>query len=533
MVAHDPIVLLDLLERWETLREQGTESKPEELCRDHPEYLIPLQRGIAALDATAFVMAENEPQTPAETAPELPGMVAGRYRPVRLLGQGGYGLVWLAIDEELQRQVAIKVPRTGRVLSGLSLQEFITEARCVAGLRYPGIVSVHDVVRDQDSCIIVSEYVEGADLAVRLREGPIPLRETISIGICVAEALSYAHGQGLIHRDIKPSNLLLDSQGKAHVCDFGIATNFYQALSGKDRRLTLAYASPEQLVSDPVDHRTDIWSLGIVLFEMLTGRLPFYENDPGRLKKSIMFDTIPAVPDLPKTLTMVIERCLAKRPENRYQTCQDLAEALDGVFRRPRRNVGLWFAAALVVIAMAASQYVLFTGKPSVSPNLVVNGDFSQGNMGFQTDYQYFRDDYGSNQSYCILANPIHATNNPSDKGDYSDHTTGDGLMMVVNGSSDPGAVVWSQQIAVHPGQRYNFSLWVSSWFALSPAIIDVRFNGVSVGKVNAPAALGVWVPFNAVWDSGDTSTVTIEVFDTRPADVGSDFALDDISLRR
>jgi hypothetical protein len=185
------------------------------------------------------------------------------------------------------------------------------------------------------------------------------------------------------------------------------------------------------------------------------------------------------------------------------------------------------------LFVVAATQLSRFTSQPFALDNLVENGDFSNGNKGFLTNYQYFLDDYGSNQSFCILANPKDGTTSPSDKGDYGDHTTGEGLMMVINGSSDPSAVVWSQKITVDPGKRYDFSMWISSWFPDNPATIDVRFNGVSVGKVDAPSGLGLWVPFNAAWDSGDASSVTIELFDVRPADIGSDFALDDISFRR
>jgi serine/threonine protein kinase len=533
MVTYDSDLLLELLERWETLREQGTDATPEELCSNHPECLIALRRGIEALGATATVMADSDKQAYEEPVHELPGLVAGRYRPLRLLGHGGYGLVWLAIDEDLHRQVAIKIPRARRALSGFSLQEFMTEARCVASLRYPGIVSVHDVVRDEETCVIISEFIDGADLSVRLREGPLPWREAVSIGIGVSKSLAYAHEQGLIHRDIKPSNLLLDTHGKIHVCDFGIATTFHLAFAGKDRRLTLAYASPEQLVSERIDHRTDIWSLGVVLFELLTGRLPFQNEDPVRFKKSITFDPVPAMPNMPLALVKVIRKCLAKKPEDRFQSCHEVAVALDGVSGKPRKTVGWSFVGLLLLFVVAATQLSRFTSQPFSPDNLVENGDFSKGNKGFLTNYLYFLDDYGSNQSFCILANPKDGTTSPADKGDYGDHTTGEGLMMVVNGSSDPSAVVWSQKITVDPGTQYDFSMWISSWFPDNPATIDVRFNGVSIGKVDAPSGLGLWVPFNAAWDSGDASSVTIELFDVRPADIGSDFALDDISFRQ
>lgn len=521
----DPV--LALLEQWETLREQGTEVSAEELCRDHPECLSPVRQGIEALKAASAIL-----ETPAgDGEVDAPGVIAGRYKPLRLLGHGGFGRVWVAFDEELRREVAIKIPMVRGALAGPFMDQFLAEARCVASLRHPGIVPVHDVIREGDRCHIVSELIDGEDLARILKGKRFSQAEIIAIGMRLAEVLEYAHQQGIVHRDIKPSNLLLDGQGRLRVCDFGIA-----AVLGaeSDRRLTLAYASPERLDQARVDHRSDIWSLGVVLFELATGRLPFQDADPFRLRGMIRVEPVPEMPRILPGLAAVIRKCLEKDPAERFQSARAVRDALaragaEPVARRLGRTAAI--VAGLGALLLVA-QVIAFGWRAAPTPNLVFNGDFSEGNIGFSTSYILSQDDIGLMQSYSILRNPVHGTNSPSDKGNYGDHTTGKGLMMVVNGSADANIVVWSQKVSVEPGTTYDFEMWVSSWHQANPAIVEVRFNGQRLGVVDAPVTTGVWVPLRARWESGEKSQVEIEIIDIRPEDIGSDFAIDDISLR-
>jgi hypothetical protein len=163
--------------------------------------------------------------------------------------------------------------------------------------------------------------------------------------------------------------------------------------------------------------------------------------------------------------------------------------------------------------------------------NLIVNGDFEQGNTGFTTQYRYSPGTLGGAQSYDVVSNPGKDRPNDINPPNYGDHTTGTGLMMAVNGATTANQIVWSETVAVAAHSDYDFSLWLSSWFSGSPATLDIRFNNVSVGTPAASSTVGLWQKFSTAWNSGGSTSVTINIIDTNLADIGSDFALDDISL--
>lgn len=218
---HDEELLAELLVEWEELCERGQEAPAGELCKEHPHLAVELARRIAAMKATDWL---NNPDPPAGDPPSVAvqpfqgRVLSGRYRLDDLIAEGGFAQVWRAYDTELQRFVAVKVPKPGRLESSNS---FMAEARRVARLKHPGIVPVHDVGIDDDQCFIVSEFAEGGSLAGRLgREKPS--HDQVVRWMCeVADALEYAHLHGVIHRDIKPANILIDHHGRALLADFG------------------------------------------------------------------------------------------------------------------------------------------------------------------------------------------------------------------------------------------------------------------------------------------------------------------------
>ena len=186
--------------------------------------------------------APNEPEPPVP----LPQYI-DRYRVVRLIGRGGFGLVYLAFDEQLERLVAIKVPHPQLVAQASDVKACLAEARAAASINHPHIVTVYDVGTTAEfPCFVVSKYIDGVDLAKRLRQSPMPVWEAVTLVAIVAEALHHAHQQGLVHRDIKPGNLLLDLQGRPFVGDFGLAVRDHASSHGQLYAGTPSYMSPEQ-----------------------------------------------------------------------------------------------------------------------------------------------------------------------------------------------------------------------------------------------------------------------------------------------
>ena len=312
----------------------------------------------------------------------------GRFELIERLGFGAFGSVWKARDKELDRTVAIKIPRAGD-MTGAEQEQFFREARAAAQLRHPNIVSVHEVGREGESIYIVSDFVRGVTLADWLTGQQLTNREAIELCCKIADALHHAHEQGVVHRDLKPSNILIDGEGDPHLMDFGLARREAGEVTvTMDGQVlgTPAYMSPEQAEgeSHTADRRSDVYSLGVILFQLLTGEMPFRGN-ARMLMHQVIHDEPPSPrkfnSNVSRDLETITLKCLEKSPDNRYQTARELADELRRVLggapinarpigrvergwrwikRNPRVAV-LTASIAILLIAVAVLSVVGFT----------------------------------------------------------------------------------------------------------------------------------------------------------------------------
>jgi len=273
------------------------------------------------------------------TPQKLEGMNLGKYQLREQLGHGGMASVYRAYHPQLDRFVAIKVLRGELVDAPEFLARFQREAKIVAALRHANIVQVYDADRQDDIYYMVMELLEGDTLKARLgdyrvREEQMPLGEAVRVTLNVLDGLAYAHSEGMIHRDLKPANILLTKRGQAVITDFGIA----QMVGGTRHTLsgalmgTLNYMAPEQGMQNQSDVRSDLYSLGIVLYEMLTGKPPFDADTPLAILMKHVNEPLPMPPTTGVAITEPFERVLlkvlSKNPDDRYQTAEEMAEAL-------------------------------------------------------------------------------------------------------------------------------------------------------------------------------------------------------------
>jgi serine/threonine-protein kinase len=263
----------------------------------------------------------------------------GRYRIVRKLGSGGMADVYLAEDEELGRRIAIKILNDRHANDDSFVERFRREAKNAAGLSHPNIVSIYDRGEAEGTYYIAMEYLDGRSLKeLVVARGPLPIPDAIDATRQVLAALRFAHRKGVVHRDIKPHNVMADADGRLKVTDFGIARAGVSQMTEAGSIIgTAQYLSPEQARGAPVDQRSDLYSVGVVLYEMLTGKTPFTGDTPVEIAMKHLSDPPrpPSVerPDIPPDLDMIVLRALAKNPDDRFQTAEEMDAELDRVSR--------------------------------------------------------------------------------------------------------------------------------------------------------------------------------------------------------
>lgn len=280
-----------------------------------------------------------------------PKTCLGHYEIIALIGAGGMGEVYAARDPRLNRTVAVKVLPESFIRDVERMHRFTAEAKAAGGLNHPNILTVHDIGTDRGVPFLVSELLEGETLRDRLKRGRMNPSQAAEFGRQAAAGLAAAHAKGLVHRDIKPENLFLTRDGRVKILDFGLAKVTALPTDQESTWMlqtevgavvgTVPYMSPEQLRGQPIDYRSDLFSLGCVLFEMVTGARPFGGTSAADVISGILNDdptgALSANVGLPEALTRTIQHCLEKDPDARFQSARDLAFDLDSISGSARK----------------------------------------------------------------------------------------------------------------------------------------------------------------------------------------------------
>jgi Tol biopolymer transport system component len=352
-----------------------------------------------------------------------PGTRLGRYEIKSLIGAGGMGEVYLAEDTELGRLVALKILPADVAASGQRMQRFIQEAKAASALNDQHIITVFDIGEADGARFISTEYVRGETLRARIARERLMLNESFEIGVQIAAALAAAHEAGIAHRDIKPENIMLRPDGLVKVLDFGLAklTESGQAGATTDTEAptralvhtapgvvmgTYAYMSPEQARGKETDTRTDIWSFGVVLYEMVTGRSPFVGETANDSVAAILKTELPPLatyaPEAPAELQRIVRKCLQKNRDERYQTTKDLLLDLKTLKRELEIAEGLAYASGL----HATSPHASMTGAPnsvvgaSVNAGSALSNATARASVAAATLDQQTRETHGTNDAH-------------------------------------------------------------------------------------------------------------------------------------
>jgi len=364
----------------------GKEPDIEELVSKYPDYEHQIRQKVKEFHKVdslfdTLVQADQGDFANISDEYDLVGKKVGGFEIEEIIGRGGMGVVYLAHDTRLDRSVAVKSIPAELQSSSTAQARFKREAKLLASLNHPNIAVIHEIVEEKKSGYLILEYIPGETLAERIAREPLNLEEALSIGQQIAEAVSAAHDKGVIHRDLKPGNIKITPDGRVKVLDFGLAKS--SVGKGRSDEITVtqpgrimgtpAYMSPEQVRGKPMDHRTDIWSFGCIMYQMLTGKFPF----EGETATDILACIIERQPDwqalpqeIPENIRALLRRCLEKGPCRRLQHIGDAAIEIKETLALPatatetrparlRRMAMIVGAAIIIVLAGIAVRFIL------------------------------------------------------------------------------------------------------------------------------------------------------------------------------
>jgi serine/threonine protein kinase/tetratricopeptide (TPR) repeat protein len=370
-------IIKDAVRQYADARLNGEHPEIDEIVKDYPGLEQQIKEGIKNLQKinaifdTLVQPGEGDFENTSNT-PDLVGQKVGNFEIVEMIGRGGMGVVYQAYDTKLKRSVAIKSMPAALTDDSTAQMRFKREAELLASVNHPNIAVIHEIIDQEDAPgYLVLEYVPGETLSDRLKREPFKLEEALSVARQVAEAISAAHEKGIIHRDLKPSNIKLTPDGRVKVLDFGLAKTYVQQDKNQSTAITQpgriigtpAYMSPEQARGKATDHRTDIWSFGCIMYQMLTGHLPF----DGETATDTLARIIECQPDwellpneIPENIRVLLHQCLKKNQDERLGDIGDasieISETLSSpmtITAAPIRNLRRWvMVIGFVIVAI-------------------------------------------------------------------------------------------------------------------------------------------------------------------------------------